>query len=148
MFPLRFPPAPVAVVALACLALPLLCLTGCSDNVTTVESQEKSAVSRTGEDPGSAELDPLPPAPESQILDDGRVFSHAPGELAQLAKYLKELKQNSGIEIFVAMYGFLDGETVEERANRLREAWANRNTGVVVVYESGGGDVIRGHRRD
>ncbi|MCB1099501.1 MAG: TPM domain-containing protein [Verrucomicrobiae bacterium] len=138
MFPLRFPPAPVAVVALACLALPLLCLTGCSDNVTTVESQEKSAVSRTGEDPGSAELDPLPPAPESQILDDGRVFSHAPGELAQLAKYLKELKQNSGIEIFVAMYGFLDGETVEERANRLREAWANRNTGVVVVYESGG----------
>ena len=130
------------MLALGCLAVPILMLTGCGEQVATVEKAEVSTVDFDGKDgkdgeEGADSLDPLPPAPESQVLDDGRVFSHAPGKLAELVKYLRELREDKGIEIFVAMYGFLDGETVERRANRLRKAWADRNTGVVVVYESG-----------
>lgn len=132
---------PVGHILLAvCL---LLTLAGCGEQVPVNDaiSQLKEANGTTqkiADDEAAANLPPLPPAPENQILDDGHIFAHAPGEQAKLAKFLKDLNDNHGIQIFVAMYGFLDGETVEERANRLRTAWANHNTGVVVVYESGG----------
>ncbi|MGK0186135.1 MAG: putative membrane protein YgcG [Verrucomicrobiales bacterium] len=131
-----------SVAARLILSLALI-LTGCREQANTADRAPSASgthdqVQAQGEasDSGKAAL---PPAPESQILDDGHVFALVPDELAKLAKFLKDLHQNNGIQIYVAMYGFLDGETVEERAHRLRKAWANHNTGVVVVYESGSG---------
>jgi uncharacterized membrane protein YgcG len=80
-------------------------------------------------------LTPIPPAPASQILDDGRVFN--PDELQELSTYLKSIGAVHGIQIYVAIFSFCANETVEERAHRLRRNWANNDTGVIVVYERG-----------
>jgi uncharacterized membrane protein YgcG len=116
----------------------LLLLIACGEEVVT---ERKSAAPSKRSDHRNAGLAPLPPAPETQILDDGRVFARAPDELAEMERLLKELKHRDGIKVFVAMYKCLDGETVEERARRLREAWADRITGIVVVHDSGGADL-------
>ena len=87
------------------------------------------------DDEGETLLAPLPPAPASQILDDGRVFDER--ELQELSAFLKDIKAKHGIEIYLAIFSFCGSESVEERAHRLRANWANKETGVVVVYERG-----------
>lgn len=125
--------SPVVVLVVCMLGL----LGACGDRTGTDAS---AAAPWRPRDSWKAELEPLPPPPPTQLLDDGRIFAEAAEDLEELVRYLRNLKEEGGIEIFVALYGFLSGETVEERAHRLREAWAHHDRkGVVVVYERGGG---------
>lgn len=72
------------------------------------------------------------PAPASRILDEARVFD---AERKQaLADSLAEVSADQGVEIYVAAYSFLLGETIDARASRLKSAWVTSPRGVVVVY--------------
>ena len=116
-------------------------LAGCGENTANVPLVSMAGAASATSEATAKPLDPLPPAPTTQILDEARVFAHVPGKLSQLAQFLADLKVNEGIEIYVAMYGFLTNESVEQRAQRLRRAWADHTAGIVVVYESGGSDI-------
>ena len=80
---------------------------------------------------------PLPAAPASQILDEAGIFSYVPDKAIELEKFLKQLRASHEIEIFVATFGFIEGETIEQRAYRLREVWADDQRGVIIAFESG-----------
>ncbi len=72
------------------------------------------------------------PAPESRILDEARVFD--PERKRVLAESLANVSAEQGVEIYVAAYSFLLGETIDARATRLKRAWVTGPRGVIVVY--------------
>ena len=76
----------------------------------------------------------LPAAPESRVLDQGRIFTDE--EEAALGGELKAFAENTGIDLYVAGYSFLLGETIDDRITRLVNAWSideERET-VVLLY--------------
>ena len=76
----------------------------------------------------------LPGAPESRVLDQGRIFTDE--EEAELSTELKAFSEKTGIDLYVAGYSFLLGETIDDRITRLVNAWDNdddRET-VVLLY--------------
>lgn len=82
------------------------------------------------------QLAELEPAPSSWILDHARLFDE--GEIAQLSARLEDFRSRFEIQIFVVAYSVLIGETIEDRAKRLRGSWLADGSGIVVGYERGG----------
>ncbi|CAN5126889.1 hypothetical protein BH23VER1_BH23VER1_05630 [soil metagenome] len=74
----------------------------------------------------------IPPAPASRVLDEARVFDAERKEA--LADSLAKVSAEQGVEIYVAAYSFLLGETIDARASCLKRAWVQSPRGVVVVY--------------
>ena len=81
------------------------------------------------------ELEPVGPAPVSLLVDDARLFNER--EAKQLSARLKEFSVQNDIRIYVAAYSVLIGESIDDRAARLKSAWLNGKPGVIVVYQRG-----------
>jgi hypothetical protein len=79
---------------------------------------------------------PTTPRPDSHILDTGRVFAFQTKRYDSLSKKLITASENEGLEIYVAIYSFLIGESIDERAVRLRKEWLADRFGVVIVYDT------------
>lgn len=92
----------------------------------------------TGDERAPGELfsrDPLEPPPSSFVLDEARLFREH--ESAQLSARLQDFVSRNDIYVYVAAYSSLIGETVDERATRLKNDWLSAKNGIVVVYERG-----------
>jgi uncharacterized membrane protein YgcG len=81
------------------------------------------------------ERDPVEELPASLILDKARLFNER--ENAQLSARLKKFKAAHKISIYVAAYSVLIGETIDERAKRLKEKWLADERGIVLAYQRG-----------
>ena len=79
--------------------------------------------------------DPLEPAPESLVLDNARLFRER--EAAQLSMRLREFASTHDILIYAVAYSVLIGETIDQRASRLKDKWLSGKRGIVVVYQRG-----------
>ena len=89
-------------------------------------------------DPAAAsifQLAELEPAPSAWILDRARLFDE--GEIVQLSARLEDFHSRFNIQIFVVAYSVLIGETIEDRARRLRGSWLADGSGIIVGYERG-----------
>lgn len=89
----------------------------------------------------AAEPAPLPEAPADGIYDDGRLLSEE--QRAAAARAIAETRP-SGVDIYLAAYGFLVGENIERRAERLEEKWCRDprrqgRPGIVVVADASTG---------
>ncbi len=76
----------------------------------------------------------LPPAPDSRVLDQGRIFTDE--EEIALGSEIKAFAEKNDIDLYVAGYSFLLGETIDDRITRLVNAWdkdEGRET-VVLLY--------------
>ncbi len=73
------------------------------------------------------------PRPASGILDEAGLFSD-PGK-AELAEILRRGLEDHALELYVATYRLVKGETIAERATGLRNAWAQSPFAVVLVYD-------------
>ncbi len=73
----------------------------------------------------------LEPRPESGVMDQANVLSEAV-EMA-LAGQLRDAWEKHQLEVYVATYRLVKGETVAERAARLRNAWARNLYAIVLV---------------
>ena len=79
--------------------------------------------------------DPIGPAPSSLVLDDARLFNEK--EFSQLSARLKEFGASHNVVIYAVAYSVLMGETIDQRATRLKDAWLEDKRGIVVVYQRG-----------
>jgi hypothetical protein len=102
--------------------------------VWTVRAAEPVAgaagVGRVGGGP-----EPLPPAPADFVYDGTRVLGEE--ERASLVSALSRFRLERGIAVYVAVFGYLLGESIDERATRLKEEWTGGAPGVVVIYVRG-----------
>jgi len=80
-------------------------------------------------------LDAIPPAPDSYILDDARLFK--PREAEQLSARLRGIAEKHDLHIYIAAHSVLIGETIEERATREKGQWLGDRRGVVIGYQRG-----------
>ncbi len=85
--------------------------------------------------PISGPLKDFSSAPPDSILDDARIFDDA--GRADMVSVLRAAKKEHGYEFYIAAFTYVAGETVEERAVRLRDAWVRTPRGIVIVYERG-----------
>lgn len=83
--------------------------------------------------PAAAELAPVPPAPADGLYDDSSVF-----DATQRATAVRAVAQAraAGINLHVAIYRFMLGETIEQRAERLKAAWCPDQDGLLVVADT------------
>lgn len=82
---------------------------------------------------GAAAPEP-PPAPESRVLDEARVFD--PGQTQEMSSLLHEAA-TAGIDFYVLTLSFSGPEPVERVAERHRAAWCRSGFGLVMAYERG-----------
>jgi hypothetical protein len=75
----------------------------------------------------------VPPRPSDGIFDDARMFTDEQRRAA--ARAIAD-GRNDGVSIFVAAFTFVVGETIEQRAERLKEAWCGDQIGLVVVVDA------------
>lgn len=79
------------------------------------------------------EVSPVPPAPADGVYDDSSVFTEAQRVSAVRAV---AMARDSGVNLYVAVYSFIVGETIEQRAERLKEAWCPDGAGLLVVADT------------
>ena len=94
-------------------------------------------VSATDPLPGSMfTRDPIEAAPPDFVLDKARLFSEA--ERSQLSARLQAFRSaHDGVTVYVVAYSVLIGESIHERAVRLKDAWLADQRGVVLAYQRG-----------
>ena len=78
--------------------------------------------------------EPLPESPADHVLDEARLID--PETRAKLVAEIQRLEREAGVDLFIAAYTLLP-EPIEDRARRLREAWATNHRTVVCVYRRG-----------
>lgn len=88
--------------------------------------------------PGAApitlgKLEDIVPRPESHILDEARVF--LPEQYDKLSAILKD--PSHGLEFYVTAHTILPDETLENYALRVRDAWAQTDSCVILCYQRG-----------
>jgi len=76
---------------------------------------------------------PVPAAPADGLYDDASVLD--PAQRATAARAVAEAR-NAGVNLYVAIYGFIIGETIEQRAERLKAAWCPDGDGLLVVADT------------
>lgn len=76
---------------------------------------------------------PVPPAPADGLYDDSSVLSEA-----QRASAVKAVAvaRAAGVNLHVALYAYIVGESIEQRAERLKEAWCPDGAGLLVVADT------------
>lgn len=75
----------------------------------------------------------VPPAPADGLYDDTRVLDETQRERAVKAI---AVARAAGVDLFVAVYSFIVGETIEQRAERLKAAWCPEGAGLLVVADT------------
>jgi|GEM_PF-3358972 len=80
----------------------------------------------------SAQGPPVPASPPDGLHDDSRVLS-APQRAAAVRAVASA--RAAGVDLYVAIYGFIMGETIENRAERLKEAWCPNGASLLVVAD-------------
>ena len=58
-------------------------------------------------------------------------------EAEQLSAQLTEFAAQNKAPLYIAAYSAVSGETIEERANRLKAEWLDGGPGIVIAYERG-----------
>ncbi|MDG2125966.1 MAG: TPM domain-containing protein [Verrucomicrobiales bacterium] len=91
-----------------------------------------AAIGSSRADEVNVHLDELPEAEPSHILDRARIFS--PDQLADQSRRLLTLEHQHDISLHIAAYTFLTGESIDDRAIRLKKKWVSNTNGVVIVY--------------
>lgn len=84
----------------------------------------------------SPAVDPRPP---SGILDQAGLLSNA--TKTALSEQMRAALQDHHLELYVATYGLIRGETLTQRAVRLRDAWAQNPFAIVLVYDQSMGQM-------
>jgi len=77
---------------------------------------------------------PGPPAPADGVHDDAAVLS---GPQRTAAVRAVADARAAGVSMYVALYRSITGETIEERAERLKAAWCPEEAGLLVVADTG-----------
>ena len=77
--------------------------------------------------------DTLPSRPASGLYDGAGLFS--PEEASVLAAELQAALENHHLEAYVATFQLVKGESMAERAARLRNVWARNPFAMVIVYD-------------
>jgi hypothetical protein len=80
-----------------------------------------------------AEPPPVPPAPADGLYDDASVLSEA--QRASAVKAVA-MARAAGVNLHVALYAYIVGESIEQRAERLKEAWCPDGAGLLVVADT------------
>lgn len=86
-------------------------------------------------EPETSTLIPIPPRPASRIFDDARLFS--PEERTALAAALRDTHAQDGLDVYIVATTFILGETLEDRAHRIADAWIESPKGFVLLYIRG-----------
>ncbi len=87
----------------------------------------------TEEEPLS--LAPIPPRPANRIFDDARLFS--PDGRTALAETLERAHTDDDLDIYIVATTFILGESIEDRAHRIADAWVKAPKGFVLLYVRG-----------
>jgi hypothetical protein len=76
---------------------------------------------------------PVPARPLDGVYDDARVFSEEQRRAAAAA--IADARKD-GVSVYVAAFTFIVGETIEQRAERLKAAWCGNEIGLIVVVDA------------
>lgn len=76
---------------------------------------------------------PVPPVPADGLYDDASVLSDA--QRAAAVKAVANARA-AGVDLHVALYSYIVGETIERRAERLKEVWCPEGSGLLVVADT------------
>ncbi|MFN0126668.1 MAG: hypothetical protein ACKV19_08290 [Verrucomicrobiales bacterium] len=76
---------------------------------------------------------PVPPAPADGLYDDTSVLSDV--QRAAAVKAVASARA-AGVDLHVALYSYIVGETIERRAERLKEVWCPNGSGLLVVADT------------
>jgi hypothetical protein len=66
------------------------------------------------------------------VIDQSAVFDA--GQSRRLSGLLGDAARR-GVDVYVATFTFIDGETIERRAERLKAAWCRGDFGLVLVFD-------------
>jgi uncharacterized membrane protein YgcG len=80
-----------------------------------------------------AEAPPVPPAPADGLYDDSSVLN--PTQRAAAVRAVA-MARDAGVNLHVALYSYIVGETIERRAERLKETWCPDGAGLLVVADT------------
>lgn len=98
--------------------------------------------------PGIAEVPDLGLRPPTGIHDEAKVLSET--QEIELGRRLRKAFDDYALEIYVATYTFIQGESIVERSTRLRNAWARNQYAIAVVFDSSSSQIsfVRTHDFD
>lgn len=86
------------------------------------------------------------PRPENGIFDQAKLLSEETE--ARLSQRLQTALRDHYLEVYVATYRIVKGETIAERAARLRNAWSRNPFAIVMVYDDSVGQMSLVGSRD
>jgi len=75
----------------------------------------------------------LPPPPTDGLYDDSSVLTEA--QRATASRAVADARA-AGVDLYIALYRFIVGETIEERAERLKDAWCPDGASLIVVADT------------
>jgi TPM domain len=84
-------------------------------------------------------MDVIVPAPPNHVLDEALIFSR--DQENALGNLLVKASREDGADVYLATFTFIDGETIERRAERLKEAWSRGDFGLVLVHDRSTGNL-------
>jgi hypothetical protein len=76
---------------------------------------------------------PVPPAPADGLYDDSSVLNEM--QRASAVRAVATARA-AGVNLYVALYSFIVGETIEQRAERLKAVWCPDGAGLLVVADT------------
>ena len=76
---------------------------------------------------------PVPPPPADGLYDDSSVLNET--QRASAVRAVATARE-AGVNLYVALYSFIVGETIEQRAERLKAAWCPDGAGLLVVADT------------
>jgi hypothetical protein len=79
-----------------------------------------------------------PPAPESGILDESRIFKPESRSFQRISEVIQKLNAARGYQTYLVVEPVIIGESPLELAERLKQAWLTKQDGLVVVFETTG----------
>jgi hypothetical protein len=80
-------------------------------------------------------MDAIGAPPADHVLDEAHIF--ATDQRKRLGDLLVTAARRDGTDVYVATFTFIDGETTEGRAERLKERWCLGEFGLVLVHDRG-----------
>lgn len=88
----------------------------------------------------AANLPPIPPRPESHLLDESGMLSEEASKA--LSARLLSSQTRTGLGFYVSIHTYLSDETAEDRADRTHDEWVGvAGAGIVVVHDRSTGRI-------
>lgn len=75
----------------------------------------------------------MPPAPADGLYDDSSILRE---EQRAAAVEAVSRARASGVDLYIALFGYIIGETIEQRAERFKAAWCPDGSGLLVVADT------------